>query len=183
MFKFKPTIIKITILLLTLSSTAIATEARNNYTRTYFEVVTETDNIARLSGFHFLQSIEAADGNSLAVYFGGGPVYVTLPDQQEEFPAIHALIGLNYSFSHLLAANLEFGFDLGEQILSGDDRGTPTLNGEQNNQIDYSLLAGVVFNLDKSIYLKSYARYHQFDGIFLKPTEVTLVGIRLGVNF
>lgn len=56
-------------------------------------------------------------------------------------------------------------------------------NGEESNEIDYSLSAGIQINLDKSFYLKTYARYHVFDGVFLQPTEVTFVGARLGLAF
>ena len=150
---------------------------------TYFEAVSESDGTSDLSGFHFISYIKS-EALLWSAYYGGGPVYVNLPDQNSDFVALHAVTGGDFKLTNFLAINLEFGFDLGEQFISDDrDDSLPSANGEGGNQIDYSFAAGLVIDLHKSIYIKTYVRYHQFDGFFLPTTDVTMFGIRGGFRF
>lgn len=151
-------------------------------TKTHIEFIAEADEVSNLTGFHLITTLHTPN-TPFDTYFGGGVVYVELPDENDAFLAIHAVTGINIKLIQQLALNFEFGFDLGEEIISGNDRGSPTFNGEESNEIDYSLSAGIQINLDKSFYVKTYARYHVFDGVFLPPTEVTFIGARLGLAF
>ncbi|MCK5336739.1 MAG: hypothetical protein KAQ67_11275 [Gammaproteobacteria bacterium] len=159
-----------------------ASELPSQVSKLSIEVVAESDKVSNLSGVHFITTFKTP-GNRLSSYFGGGIVYVSLPEEDEAFPALHVVTGINYRLIKPLALNLEFGFDLGEEIISGNDRGSPTFNGEEVNQIDYSLSAGLITTIDKSLYVKTYIRYHAFDGVFLPPTEVTFLGVRLGFSY
>jgi len=171
------------ITLLTLLTVLNATVASSrNWNSASLEIVAETDGSAELSGFHFLKSFTDTASN-FSGYFGGGPVYVSLPEANDEFVAIHALLGGNYHFSKLLSANAEFGFDLVEEILDSEDRGDESINNEIDNHVDFSIAVGLMFNIDKSIYLKTYYRHHVFDGIFLPETKVDFTGVRLGINY
>jgi len=146
------------------------------------EIISESDGTSDLSGFHFIKTFND-NASNFSGYFGGGAVYVSLPDENDEFPAIHAIAGVNYKLSSLLSLNAEAGFDLVEEIFSGDDRGDEFSNTEENNQIDYSVAVGLIFNLNKSVYIKTYYRHHVFDGIFLPETSVDFTGIRIGLMY
>ena len=171
--------------LFTLSISLFLFISINTYARkwndTTLEIVAETDGTSELTGFHFIKSYKDA-GSNLSGYFGGGPVYVTLPDVPDQFPALHALAGANFHLSKFLALNAEIGFDLVEEMLD-DNRGDETNNDLEGNQVDVSIALGVLFQLDKNLYLKAYYRHHVFDGIFLPETKVDFTGIRLGINY
>jgi len=149
---------------------------------TYVEVVAESDGTSELSGFHFISYLKS-DASQWTAYYGGGPVYVSLPDENDTFVAIHAITGGDFKLTGSLGINLEFGFDIGEQFIINDETGLPSANAETPNRIDYSFAGGLVIDLHKSIYLKTYVRYHAFDGVFLPPTEVTMFGVRAGIKF
>lgn len=157
----------------------------NTYARkwdgTTLEIVAESDGTSELTGIHFIKSYKDS-GSKISGYFGGGPVYVTLPDVPDQFPAIHALAGANFHLSKFLALNAEVGFDLVEEMFD-DDRGDDTSNDLESNQVDVSIALGLLFQLDKSLYLKTYYRHHVFDGIFLPETKVDFVGVRLGIIY
>lgn len=166
-------------ILTVLSSTTVNSRDWNSAS---LEIVAETDGSAELSGFHFLNSFTVSASN-FSGYFGGGPVYVSLPEANDEFVAIHALLGGNYHFSELLSANAEFGFDLVEEIFDSEDRGDESTSNEIDNHVDFSIAVGLMFNIEKTIYLKAYYRHHVFDGIFLPETKVDFTGLRLGINY
>ena len=67
-----------------------------------------------------------------------------LPDENAEFPAIHAVAGTNYKLSRFISLNAEAAFNLIEEVFSGSDRGVETINTEENNQIDFSVALGLV---------------------------------------
>lgn len=168
---------------LSLSSTSFADAYRSNLGGiTYFEGVAETDGTAELSGFHFISYVNNSN-SPLAMYYGGGPVYVTLPEQNDSFLAIHVLTGADIMLTNNIGFNFEFGFDLGEQLISDEDESLPSANGTGQNNIDFNMSAGVVVNLDNTIYVKGYVRYHAFDGVLLPPTDIFMAGVRGGIRF
>lgn len=145
--------------------------------QTYMEGVAETDGTASLSGIHFVTYASAS--SQIKPYFGGGVVYVALPDQDDTFLALHAVAGTDFKLSSFLALNFEAGIDFGEELISDDEGGTPI----NNNQVDYNFAAGVKVDFSSSFYLKGYVRYHAFDGVFLPPTDVVFAGVRAGISF
>lgn len=153
----------------------------SNRGMSHIEIISETDGVSDLNGIHFIKTFHD-NASDFSTYFGGGPVYVTLPEKNDEFPAIHAVAGANYHLSSLISLNAETGFDLIEEILI-DDRGDESTSFEESNQIDFSISLGLVFNLNKSAYIKTYYRHHVFDGVFLPETVVDFTGIRLGVGY
>lgn len=162
---------------------AAASNASTPSPKNYIELISETDEVSDLNGFQFI-SYPYQSGQPLTPYFGAGLVYVNLPEQDDSFTAIHAIFGADYMFTKNVGLNLEFGFDLGEYILSdGEDKGTVTVNGEQKNQVDFNIATGLTFKIDDKAYLKTYIRYHAFDGIFLPHTSVTFFGAKFGFGF
>lgn len=158
-----------------------ATADANKSNSRYLEVVTETDGSAELKGLHLLLSFTPKAAYSL--YFGGGLVYVDLPEQNESFPGLHAFAGVNLNLSRFLGFNLEAGLDIGESLLGDDESNIPSVDPRRSNQIDSNVSAGVVVYFKQLFYLKTYVRYHVFDGYYLPRTSVTMTGIRLGINF
>ncbi|MDH5516918.1 MAG: hypothetical protein OEY36_03735 [Gammaproteobacteria bacterium] len=146
--------------------------------QTYMEGVAETDGTASLTGVHFV-TYAGNSQSQIKPYFGGGLVYVTLPDQDDTFLALHAIAGTDFKLSSFLALNFEAGIDFGEELISDDENGTPI----NDNQVDYSFAAGVKIDFSSSFYLKGYVRYHAFDGVFLPPTDVVFAGVRAGISF
>jgi len=171
-------LVLISLLTISFSSYAANTKPWRN---AVLEIVAETDGTSELTGFHFIQHFDVSNSNS-SFYMGGGPVYVTLPDVPDQFPAIHALGGFNYHFTKFLALNAEIGFDLVEEIFD-QDRGDESSNTLEGNQVDVSLAIGVSFRFSQKMYLKTYYRHHVFDGIFLPETTVDFTGIRLGIMY
>lgn len=114
-------------------------------------------------------------------YFGGGLVHVNLTNNSDSFTALHAVTGTDFMFKKSMGITTEVGFDLGEELISGqDDRGNPTVGGNANNQVDTNIAFGVIIKPQKQLYLKAYVRRHFFEGVFLPNTYVTFVGVRLG---
>ena len=149
----------------------------------YIESIAESDNNSELYGFHFVAYMHDQAG-PLDSYLGGGVVRASLSEHNESFIALHMIAGLDYMLTKNLGVNLELGFDLGEELISGEDeKGTPTVGGVTNNQVDFNFAAGVVFNLNKSMYIKTYVRQHYFDGVYLPDTSVTFAGVRAGFSF
>ncbi|MDH5394347.1 MAG: hypothetical protein OEY11_14260 [Gammaproteobacteria bacterium] len=157
-------------------ATGLSLDAYNG--QTYMEGIAETDGTASLSGVHFV-TYAAANEARIKPYFGGGVVYVALPDQNDTFVALHAVAGTDFKLASHLALNIEAGFDFGEELISDDEGGTPI----NNNQVDYNFSAGVKIDFNSALYLKAYVRYHAFDGVFLPPTDVVFAGVRAGLSF
>lgn len=149
----------------------------------YIEVIAETNKTSELYGFHFISYIKQTKSH-WKPYFGGGLVHVNLTNNSDSFTALHAVTGTDLMFTKSIGITTELGFDLGEEIISGqDDRGNPTVGGDANNQVDINIAFGVILKPQKHLYLKAYVRRHFFDGVFLPDTYVTFVGARLGVAF
>lgn len=149
----------------------------------YIEAVAETNKTSELYGLHFITYINQTNKH-WKHYFGGGLVHVNLTDNRDSFTALHAVTGTDFMFTKHIGITTELGFDLGEEIISGqDDRGNPTVGGDVNNQVDINIAFGVILKPQKHLYLKAYVRRHFFDGVFLPDTYVTFVGVRLGFAF
>lgn len=146
-----------------------------------FEIVAESDGTNQLTGFHFIQTFKGSH-SKLSGYFGAGPVYVKLPEADDEFPAIHALAGTDIHLTKFFSLSGEIGFDLIENILL-DDRGNQQTYDEESNKVDISFALGVKFDLEKKLYVKAYYRHHIFDGVFLPETKVDFTGVRVGFYF
>ncbi|MDH5425003.1 MAG: hypothetical protein OEY29_08430 [Gammaproteobacteria bacterium] len=171
------------LLLLFTCNSAIASGTDSSTHKNYIELISETDEVSDLNGFQFI-SYPYRSAQRLAPYFGAGLVYVNLPQQNDAFTAIHAIFGADYLFIRNIGLNFEFGFDLGEYIISGgDEKGTVTVYGEQQNQVDFSFASGLTFKIDDNAYLKTYIRYHAFDGVFLPHTSATFFGAKFGYGF
>jgi len=145
------------------------------------EIVAETDGTSELTGIHFIKSYKDP-ASKFSGYFGGGPVYVKLPDVPDQFAAIHALFGGNFNLTKFLAVNAEVGFDLVEEMFD-QDRGDENSGTLDDNQVDFSIAVGLMFRPSKSLYIKTYYRHHIFDGIFLPETKVDFTGIRIGFSY
>lgn len=149
----------------------------------YIEVIAETNKSSELYGFHFISYMNQ-NTSHWKPYLGGGLVHVSLTNNSDSFTALHAVTGTDLMFTKSIGITTELGFDLGEEIISGqDDRGNPTVGGNVNNQVDINIAFGVILKPQKQLYLKAYVRRHFFDGVFLPDTYATFVGVRLGVSF
>lgn len=165
------------ILLLVSSTQSLASD------KFYIEAIAESDDSSELYGFNFITYINPSV-RQWSPYVGGGLVHVNLVDADESFVALHAVSGADFMLTRNFGFTAELGIDLGEELISGEDeRGNPTVGGDENNAVDINFSAGLTFKLQQQLYIKAYVRRHYFDGVFLPDTNVTFIGARLGLAF